>query len=92
MSLCLLFTRRLRIVDDGNKPVPIVPNIKNYVAVHRIGILEHGTNFVHVVPPGCFNDTDPCFDFVRRIRVIFNRFAQMLTRNDMHQSRILHIL
>jgi len=88
----LLFTRRLRIVDDGYKPVPVVPEIKNHVPIDWISIVEHSANFVNIVPPDCLNDTGPRFDFVRRIWVAFDRFAQVLTRNDVHPSSVLHNL
>jgi len=80
----LLFTRRLRVMDHGYKPVPVVPDIKDHVTIHRIGILERRANFVNIVPPDCIDDTHPRFDFVRRIWITFNRFAQMPARNDMH--------
>ena len=40
MSLRLPLFRRLRIVDESYKPVPVVPNIKDDVALYRIGILD----------------------------------------------------
>ncbi len=64
--------------------------LKIDVIIHNIGILKHLANFRKIVPPYCLDDAHPRFDFIRRIRVAFNRFPQMLTRNDVHRPRILH--
>jgi len=86
----LLFIRRLRIVDDGDKPVPVLSDVKDHVAIHRIGVLKHAAQFRKIVPPDRLDDPDPRFNFVRRIRIAFHRLGQVPTRNDMHSSRILH--
>lgn len=90
MSFGLPFIRRLCIVDDGDKPVPVLSDIKDHVAIHRIGVLKHPANFRKIVPPDRLDDARPRFDFVGRIRVAFHRLTQMLTRDDMHTPRILH--
>jgi len=77
-------------MDDSDKPVPVLPDVKDHVAIHRIGILKHAAHFRKIAPPHRLNDGYPGFDFVRRIRVAFHRLAQMLTRNDMHPFMILH--
>jgi len=50
MPLGLPFTRCLRIVDDGYKPVRIVPNVEDDVAIDKIGILEHAVNVIKIPP------------------------------------------
>jgi len=50
MPLRLPLVRRLRIVDDSYKPVPVVPNIKNDVAFYRIGIFERSADLIKIVP------------------------------------------
>ena len=90
MALGLPIIRRLCIVDDGDKPVLILSDVKDHVIIHKIGILKHAANFRKIVPPDCLDDAHPRSDFVRRIRVAFHRLAQMLTRNDMHSTRVLH--
>lgn len=50
MPLRLPLVRRLRIVDDSYKPVPLVPNIKNDVAFYRIGIFERSADPIKIVP------------------------------------------
>lgn len=90
MSFGLQFFRRLRIVDNGNKPIAVPSDVKNYVAIHIIGILKHAAHFVKIVPTDPLDDTHPRFDFVRRIRIAFHRLAQMLSRDDNHLPRILH--
>jgi hypothetical protein len=71
-------------VDHGDKPVPIPPDVKDHVVIDRICILKDAPNFREIVPPDRLDNAYPRFDFVRRIRVAFHRFAQMLTRDDMH--------
>lgn len=90
MPLGLPFIRCLGIVDNGYKPVPVVPDVKDHVAVHGIGILEHAANIIKIVPANRLDNGGPDFDFVRRIWVAFHRLPQMLTRNDMHSPRVLH--
>ena len=69
MSFGLPFTRRLRIVDDGDKPVPVLSDVKDHVAIDKIGILKHAAHFRKIVPADRLDDAHPSFDFVRRIRV-----------------------
>ena len=56
-SLPLL--RRLRIVDDSYKPVPVMPNIKDDVAFYRIGILERSADFIKTVPAKRLDNNGP---------------------------------
>ena len=76
--------RRLRIVDDSYKPVPVVPNIKDDVAFYRIGILERSADLIKIVPANHLDNGGPSCNFVRCIRVGFHRLTQVLARNDMH--------
>ena len=90
MSLRLPLLHRLRIVDDGYKPVPLVPNIKDDVAFYRIGILERSADLIKIVPANHLDNSGPGFDFVRCIWVGFHRLSQVLARNDVHVPRVLH--
>jgi inorganic pyrophosphatase len=78
------FTRRFRIVDHSDQSVPVLPDVKDQVAIHSIGISKRAAHFCKTVPPDCLNDSHPRLDFVSRIRVALHRLAQMLARNDMH--------
>ena len=89
MPLGLRFIRCLSIVDDGYKPVPVVPNIEDHAAIDKIGILEHAANVIKIAADRLDN-CGPSLDFVRRIWVAFDRLPQMLARNDMHSRRVLH--
>jgi len=84
MSLGLHFFRRLCIVDNGDKPITVPSDVKDHVAIHVIGILKHAANFLKIVPADPLDDTHPRFDFGRRIRIAFHRFAEVLSRNDEH--------
>ena len=77
-------------MDDGYKPVPVVPNVEDHIAIDKIGVLEHAANLIKIVPTDRLDNGGPCLDFVRRIWVAFYRLPQMLTRNEMHSPRILH--
>ena len=50
MPLRLPLLRRLRIVDDAYKPVPVVFNIKDDVAFYRISIFERSADLINIVP------------------------------------------
>lgn len=67
MALCLLSTCCLRIMDDGNEPVPVVSKIKDHIIILKIGVLKRAANFHKIVPPDRLNDDHPRFDFVGRI-------------------------
>ena len=84
MPLRLPLLRRLRIVDDSYKPVPVVPNIKDDVAFYRIGIFERSADLIKIVPANRPDNGGPGGNFVRCIWVGFHRLSQVLTRNDMH--------
>jgi hypothetical protein len=53
MPLGLPFIRCLSIVDDGYKPVPVVPNVEDYVTIDKIripGCQEWGASQVNWLP------------------------------------------
>jgi len=90
MSFGLHFFLCLRVVDNGDQPVPVSSDVKDHVAIHGIGVLKHAANFVKIVPADPLDNTHPRFDFVRCIGIAFHRLAEMLSRNDDHPPRILH--
>ena len=90
MPLGLPLLRRLRMVGDGYKPVPVVPDIKDDVTFYRIGIFERSTELIKIVPANGLDNGGPGCNFVRCIWVGFHRVLQVLTRNNVHRSRILH--
>lgn len=90
MPLRLPLLRRLRIVDDSHKPVPIVPDIKDDVAFYRVSVLERPADLIKIVPAERFDDSRPGSNLVRCIWVGFHRLSQVLTRNDVHPISILH--
>jgi hypothetical protein len=87
MPLSLPLICCLSIVDDGYKPVPVVSNVEDHVPIDKIGIFEHATNVIKIVPPDRLDNGGPSLDFVRRIWVVFHRLPQVLTRNDMHSRK-----
>jgi len=90
MPLGLPFICCLSIVDDGHKPVPVVPNVEDHEPIDKISVLEHAANVTRIVPADRLDNCGPRLDFVRRIWLVFHCLPQMLTRNDMHSPRVLH--
>jgi hypothetical protein len=72
--------------------LPMVSDVEDHVTINIVGVLKRAPDFFKTVPPDYFYDTHPSSDFGRGIWVVLNRLAQMLTSNDMHCLRILHIL
>ena len=90
MALRLPFLCRLSIVDDAYQPVPVVPDVKDHIAVCKIGIPKRSADPFSIVPADRLDNRGPGFDFVRSIEVGFQGLPQVLTRNDVHLERILH--
>jgi hypothetical protein len=87
VSVSLLFTGCFGVVDHRYQPVPVVPDIKNDVTIHRIGVLEGCANLIDVVPTDRPGDSHPRFDFVCRIGITSDRFAEVLAGNDVHLEK-----
>ena len=92
MPVSLPCIRCLSVMDDGYRPVPVVPNVEDHVAIHKIGILEHAANFIKMVPADRLDNGGPSLDLVRRIRVAFHRLPQMLARNDMPSFSVCEVV
>ena len=90
MPLGSLLVRCSCVVNDRDEPITVLPNVENHVSLHIVGILERAANLQEVVPANPFDDYHPCFNLVRRIWVLLHGLVQMLARDDMHNSMILH--
>jgi len=90
MPLGSVLIRCFRIVNDCNESVAVPPKVKYHIPLNIVCILESAANLRKIVPSNLFDDSHPCFDLVRRIRVLLHSLAQMLARNDVHYSTILH--
>jgi hypothetical protein len=90
MPLGSLLVRRSRVVNDRDEPVTVLSNVENHVSLHIVGLLERAANFREIVPSSPFDDNNPCFDLVRRIRVLLHGFVEILVRDDMHNGMLLH--
>jgi hypothetical protein len=71
-------------VDNRNKPIPILPEVEDYVSVDIVGIPDQTANFGEILPPCRFNDCCPGFDFVRRIRIAIDGFLQVPSGDKVH--------
>ena len=79
-----LLIDRLGIVDNGDKPVSIVPEVEDHIPIDIIGIYEHAANFGKIPPSDRPDDRDPGFDLVCRIRIALNGSVEMLAGDDVH--------
>jgi hypothetical protein len=84
VSLSLPLNAFLRVVNNGNKPIPILPEVEDYVTVDIVGIPDHTANFGEILPPHRFNDCGPGSDFVRRIRKASSGYLQMPSGDKDH--------
>jgi hypothetical protein len=75
-------------VNDGNKPISILPEVEDHVSIDIIGIREHAPNIRKVTPPDSFDDRCPGSDFICRIRVALRGPVQMPSSNDVHRFDI----
>lgn len=73
MSFGLPSVYGLCIVNDRDEPVPIASNVKDYIAIHVVCILEYVLHFREISPPHGLDDAHPRSDFVDRIRVVLHR-------------------
>jgi len=88
-SLGLPSAYRLYVRNDGDQSIPILAEVKNHIALNRIGIRERGLYFRDIAPKHPLDDGLPCLDFIRRVLVSFRRFLQVLLGDDMHPSGAL---
>jgi hypothetical protein len=84
VSLSLPVNAFLRVVDNGNKPIPILPEVEDDVTVDIVGIPDHTANFGEILPPRRFDDYRPGFDFVCRVRISIGGYLQMPSGNKVH--------
>lgn len=90
MPVGLLLVHDLGVMDNGDEPIAISPNIEDYISIHVVGILEHLAHFCEIVPANRFHDGRPSFNLTRRILVLLHGLVQMPAGNDMHSPTILH--
>jgi hypothetical protein len=69
MPLGVLLIRCFRIVNDRDESVAIPPKVKYHISLNIIRIVECAANLRKIVPSNLFDDSHPCLDLVRRIRV-----------------------
>ncbi len=84
MPVRLLLVTGLGVMDDGDEPIAISPDVEDYIPIHVIGILEHLTHFRETVPANSFNDGRPSLNLTRCILVLLHGLVQMLAGNDIH--------
>ena len=86
----MLSVQRFCVVDNGYKPVTVTTNIEYYIAIDIISIGEESAKFGKIIPPDQLGNANPCFDLVRCIWILLHCFMQMLSRNEIHGTNLLH--
>ena len=81
---------RFRIVNHSDQSVSVLANVKYHVSFDVVGVLECDTNLGEIVPSNLFHNGYPGTDLVCGIRILFRSTVQMLARNDVHLSIVLH--
>lgn len=84
MAVCLLLRGCSGVVDDGDEPVAIPPQIEDYVAIDGIGILEGLPHVGEMMPADDLDDAGPGFNLTGCVRVELHRFAEVPAGDDMH--------
>jgi hypothetical protein len=92
MPVSLLFLSRLGVMDDGDEPIAISPDVEDHISIYVIGIFKHLAHFRETVPTDRLNDACPGFNLTRRILVLLHGLSQMPAGDDMHSLTILHNL
>lgn len=91
MSPGPLLIHCLCIMNDGDEPEAVTPDVENDVSVDVVGILKYVLNFSKIVPSNAFDDYNPGSYLVRSIWILLHRLAEMLARNNVvHCPTILH--
>lgn len=65
-----------------------MPNIKDYIAFYKVGVLERSTDLIKIVPAHHVDSGGPVFDFVRGIWVGFYPLPHVLTRKEAFASAV----
>ena len=60
---------RFRIVNDGYEPVAVPSKVEYDIAPNIVGVFEDAANVRKIVPSNLLDDSYPCLDLLRRIRV-----------------------
>lgn len=90
MPLGALLIRSFRIVNDCDESVAVPSKVKYHISFNIVCILKSAANLRKTVPSNLFDDSHPCPDLVRCIRVLLHSLAQMFARNDVHYPTLLH--
>ena len=77
-------------MDNRDQAIPVVPDVKEHVSIHVIGIMKLPPYPREIMPPGRRDNHHPRRYFLCRIWVMCRRLAQMLSCDNMHRSNILH--
>jgi hypothetical protein len=84
VSLSLLVNAFLCVVNNGNKPIPILTEVEDNVTIDIVGIPDRTTNFCEILPPHRFDDCRPGVDFVCGIWISIAGYLQMPSGDKVH--------
>ena len=92
VAFSLLRIAGLRVVDNGDEPISVLPDIEDDVAIDIVSALEVAADLREIVPANGFDDRHPSFDLVCGIGMLLCCFIQVPTGDDVHKEMILHKL
>ena len=75
VAFSLLRIAGFGIVDNGDEPVPVLPDVEDDVAIDIVSALEVAADLREIVPANGFNDRHPGLDLVYSIGKLMRRFA-----------------
>ena len=73
------------IMNHRNEPVAVMPNVENYIPIHRIGIAKYPSHIRKTYPSSPSDDFMPCRNLFCRIRVVLCCMIQMPSRDYVHR-------
>ena len=65
------------IMNHRNEPVAVMPNVENYISVHRVGIAKYPSHIGKTYPSSQSDDFMPCGNLFCCILIVFCCLIQM---------------
>jgi hypothetical protein len=75
-----------RVMNDGDKAVAVLTDIKDHIPLYIIGIFENLPDFREVLPPRGLRDFAPSDNLFGGIWILLHSSDRVLFRNDMHEG------
>jgi hypothetical protein len=79
-------------MNGDNKPVAIVPDIKDHKTIYVVRVWKASAQIVKALPSCRFHNHDPCADLLGSIVMLLTSLLKALDRDDMHNLSVLRNL